>query len=265
MADFRVPGPVCREQQPWSIQDGTLALRVTPFPGTICAALSFFATTGQMNRDRTKREPDLGFLFLQCSNPEMGLSEDDYSRAAVKLGVEVAAIKAVAKVETAGKAFDESGRPRILFERHYFHRLTSGKYSAKHPDISNADAGAYGKFSAQYGKLERAFKLDADAALSAASWGRFQIMGANFRAAGFSSVRQFAFAMSRAESEHLKAFVHFVGSDKAMLEALRKKNWAAFASRYNGPAYKKNKYDEKMKEEYERQQAMQAGSADALP
>jgi hypothetical protein len=163
---------------------------------------------------RSPADSDVGFLFAQCRSPVTGLSDSDYSSAATSLGVEIAAIKAVADVETSGKAFDESGRPRILFERHYFHRLTSGKYSATHPDISNATAGGYGKFSAQYGKLEQAFKLDPDAALSSASWGRFQIMGDNFRAAGFTSVRAFVLAMTSAESEHLKAtrrcWLHYV-------------------------------------------------------
>jgi hypothetical protein len=210
-------------------------------------------------------DSDVGFLFSQCRSPVTGLSDADYSSAATSLGVEIAAIKAVAEVETSGKAFDESGRPRILFERHYFHRLTSGKYSAKHPDISNATAGGYGKFSAQYGKLKQAFKLDPDAALSSASWGRFQIMGDNFRAAGFTSVKAFVIAMTTAESEHLKAFTSFVASNKAMLAALRKKDWAAFAAAYNGPGYKKNNYDTKMEAAYNGYKPKQAPAAARKP
>ena len=68
------------------------------------------------------------------------------------------AIQAVAEVATSGEAFDESGRPRILFERHYFHRRTGGRHAATHPRISNARAGGYGQFSAQYGKLEEAYR-----------------------------------------------------------------------------------------------------------
>ena len=101
-----------------------------------------------------KGEPDLNFLFTQCRNPVVGLTEADFKNAADSLNVEIAAIKAVADVETRGKAFDENGRPRILFERHYFSRLTSGIYSKTHPRISNATAGGYGKFSVQYEKLE---------------------------------------------------------------------------------------------------------------
>ena len=48
------------------------------------------------------------------------LTEADYAAAAGRLGCSVAAIKAVAKVESKGSGFLPSGEPRILFERHVF-------------------------------------------------------------------------------------------------------------------------------------------------
>lgn len=191
-------------------------------------------------------------LFHACLNPLVGLTDDDYAAAAKTLGVDVATIQAVAEVETSGNAFDTLGRPRILFERHYFHRLTGGRYDKRHAGISAKSAGGYGKFSAQYGKLEEAFALDADAALSSASWGRFQIMGSNHHAAGFASVRQFVLAMTRSEAEHLNAFARFVRAHPAMVSALQKKDWASFAKAYNGKEYRKNLYDDKLKSAYER-------------
>ncbi|MFB9080551.1 N-acetylmuramidase domain-containing protein [Flavobacterium procerum] len=35
-----------------------------------------------------------------------------------------------------------------------------------------------------------------------------------------------------------------------MIALLRNKNWASFALKYNGPAYKTNKYDEKLARAY---------------
>jgi len=35
-----------------------------------------------------------------------------------------------------------------------------------------------------------------------------------------------------------------------MAEALRKRNWAAFAKAYNGPGYAKNQYDTKLAASY---------------
>lgn len=252
MANFRIPSAMCSVRPPWSLQDGTLALFQTSVPGTICGASSRYPMLDWLELSKRHVEPEVDFLFLQCRNPGRGLSDADYATAAQTLGVEIAAIQAVAEVETSGQAFDENGRPRILFERHYFHRLTSGRYDRAHPDISNAKGGGYGKFSAQYGKLERAYKLDANAALESASWGRFQIMGKNHRAAGYASVKDFVFAMARSEADHLIAFTNFVAHDKRMLKALRNKQWATFASAYNGGGYKKNQYDTKLEEAYQR-------------
>ena len=54
-----------------------------------------------------------------------------FQLAANALGCEVAAIKAVAEVEAAGVGFHASGEPKILFERHWFSRLTKGRYDTK--------------------------------------------------------------------------------------------------------------------------------------
>ncbi|MEE8298899.1 MAG: N-acetylmuramidase domain-containing protein [Thermodesulfobacteriota bacterium] len=35
-----------------------------------------------------------------------------------------------------------------------------------------------------------------------------------------------------------------------MVKILKKRDWANFARRYNGPGYKKNKYDEKLERAY---------------
>ena len=192
----------------------------------------------------------MSYLFRSCLNPARGISDDAHTAAATSLGVDIATIKAVADVETSGDAFDALGRPRILFERHYFHRLTSGRFDLTHARVSARSAGGYGKFSAQYGKLEEAYALDADAALRSASWGRFQIMGDNFIAAGFSSSQAFVKAMTQSEEAQLRAFVSFVRSRSAMAEALGKKHWAAFAKAYNGPGYAKNRYDTKLAASY---------------
>ncbi|MEO6594993.1 MAG: N-acetylmuramidase family protein [Planctomycetota bacterium] len=249
MAGYRLPGPLCGEPQPWSLLDGTLALWRFPSPGPVCVASSIFRASAPLAVDPGS---DVSFLFNSCLNPATGIGEEAYEAAAKRLGVDVATIKAVADVETSGAAFDALGRPRILFERHYFHRLTSGRFDLTHSRVSAKSAGGYGKFSAQYGKLEEAYALDADAALRSASWGRFQIMGNNFIAAGFSSSPEFVKAMARSEEEHLRAFVSFVRNGSSMAEALRRQNWAAFAKAYNGPGYAKNQYDTKLAAAYAR-------------
>lgn len=171
--------------------------------------------------------------------------------AAAQLGCELAAIKAVAEVESRGEAFMPDGRPPILFERHVFSRRTGGRFDEQYPGISNRDPGGYAGGPAEYDRLLDAITLDARAALESASWGRFQIMGFNFRACGFASVEVMVSAMLDSEAAQLDAFVAFVrfhGLDRH----LRTHDWAAFARGYNGPAFARNRYDEKMAAAYAR-------------
>lgn len=179
------------------------------------------------------------------------LTSEEYVAAAQALGCEMACIMAVVVTELGIRGpFDELGRPTILFERHKFSAFTKGKFDKSNPDISNPVAGGYGRFSQQYPKLESAIKLDKSAALSSASWGAFQIMGENHKAAGFASVDDFVGAMKVSVSNQLLAFVSFVKADARLSRALQNKNWAAFASAYNGQGYKANDYDNKMKNNY---------------
>lgn len=198
---------------------------------------------------------------MKLGEATRGITDADYQAAATSLGVEVEVILAVSQVETMGDAFEERGRPRILFERHFFHRFTDGEYDDEYPVISNAKGGEYGRFSVQYDKLEQAYGLDPEAALKSASWGRFQIMGANHRAAGFATVTQFVIALTQSEAAHLTAFVSFVKSNASMLEALRKKDWAGFAKRYNGPGYAKRGYDKHLEKAYNKLMQTREGRA----
>lgn len=170
--------------------------------------------------------------------------------AAKELGIELAAIRAVDEIESRGEGFTDDGHVKILFERHKFHQFTHGKYDAEHPDISNAEAGGYGRGS-QYARFSRAFELDPEAAMKSASWGRYQIMGFNFKAAGFNTVGEFVDAMKVSEDEHLKAFVKVIKA-WGLAPELKAKDWAAFASQYNGADYRKNKYDTKLAAAYEK-------------
>ena len=180
------------------------------------------------------------------------LTEADFQRAARDLGVDVASIKAVTEVEAPMGGFNPDGTPTILFERHIFHRETGGRFSRSHPKISNPSPGGYGTVSSQHGRLAEAAALDRNAALRSASWGKFQIMGFNHKAAGFPALQAFVNAMYHSEGAQLDAFVNFIKADPAMHAALRDQRWAAFARRYNGPNYAINSYDTKLEAAYKR-------------
>ena len=180
------------------------------------------------------------------------LLEGDYQGAAWYLGCDVAAIKAVASVESGRYgAFLDTGEPVILFERHVFHRETGGLYSELHPKISNRRPGDYGKVSRQHSRLSEAASLNREAALRSASWGLFQIMGFNHRLTGHETLQGFVNAMYRSAADHLRAFIRFIESE-GLDGKLRHHQWAAFAARYNGPGYRKNGYDEKLESAFAR-------------
>lgn len=182
---------------------------------------------------------------LEFSGPATPLDEAAIADAAKKLGCEVAAVRAVVDVESGG-GFLLDGRPKILFERHYFSRLTKGRFDASHPGISNGAWGGYGAGGAhQYDRLAEAIGCDRDAALRSASWGMFQIMGDNYRAAGFDDVASYVKAMVSGEPAQLDAFVSFV-KKSGLADELGRRDWAGFARGYNGPAYRDNRYDEKL-------------------
>ena len=179
------------------------------------------------------------------------LNEHDFRRAAAALNCEIAAIKAVCEVEAPKGGFLADGQPTILFERHKFSQFTKGRYDRTHPDISNPTPGGYGASGQhQHNKLSKASKLDRNAALKSASWGKFQIMGFNHAAAGHPALQGFVNAMYESEAKQLDAFVAFIQS-QGLGVYLQRRDWAGFARRYNGPNYAINKYDLKMAAAYE--------------
>jgi len=181
------------------------------------------------------------------------LTDADYQEAATRIGCAVAAVKAVAEVEAPQGGFFEDGRPRILFEGHIFSRRTGGKYDKSHPTIS------YSKWTrkhylggeAEHDRLSVAASLNRSAALMAASWGKFQLMGFNFALCGFSTLQAFINAMYRSERDQLLAFIEYIRQSR-LDDEMRDRRWADFARRYNGPDYLINKYDSKLARAFEK-------------
>lgn len=197
----------------------------------------------------------------------LAITEEKWVALAQTLQVELATLRAVAEVESGGSGFlaTTPPRPKVLFEGHYFHRLTGGRFGAAHPTISYPTwtRTHYAKTGAgEWARLEQAILLDRASALQSASWGAFQIMGANYAQAGFPDVEAFVAAHASSAEGQLEAFTRFIAR-RWYLVPLRDKAWATFAERYNGPAYARNQYDVKLARAYERWAALAA--APALP
>jgi hypothetical protein len=180
------------------------------------------------------------------------LTENDYKQAAEILGVEVACVKAVTKVESRGSGFLPIGAPVILFERHWMYKLLKAKLG-KEPalsDVVDPKAGGYKGGTAEHTRLEKAVAIDRECALQSASWGLFQIMGFHYKTLGYPTVQAFVNAAYKSEGSQLDMFVRFLKANPAMLSALKAKDWPKFAKLYNGPKYKDNNYDTKLRDAY---------------
>lgn len=198
-------------------------------------------------------------LFADRSDG-IALTGRDIELAARLLEVEPAALRAVKEVESGPYGgFFEPGKPVILFEGHIFwNQLKKRGFDPQKLAAGNGDilyptweTGHYRDGAGEYERLERARAIDREAADASASWGMFQIMGFNYAACGERSVAGFVEMMHRSELHQLLLSARFIRS-AGMLPALRQKNWAEFARRYNGPGYARNRYDSKLAEAYAR-------------
>lgn len=191
-------------------------------------------------------------------NDPRRIGQSDFERASRELGVTVAAVAAVAEVESAGRGFFDDGRPVILYERHVFYRLAepfdseqANIWAVKYPNLCSTRPGGYTGGPGEHQRLRASSQLDRLWALESCSWGMFQIMGFHYQRLGYTSVQDMVNALSRSEGEQLNALVRFIKTDKSLHQALKARKWGTFARIYNGPAYKKNLYDIKLARTYQ--------------
>lgn len=189
----------------------------------------------------------------------MALSFSDIRKAAELIGVEPCAVQAVVDVESGGSGFLPDGRTKILFEGHVFWKelqkrgIDPAPLASKYPNViyPKWDRSQYKGGAAEWERLNTAALVNKEAALCSASYGLFQIMGFNHRAAGFDSVQAFVDAQKESEAMQLQSFCAFMRSEGLVLFLLGQ-DWAGFARRYNGPGYAANQYDVKLRRAYER-------------
>lgn len=174
------------------------------------------------------------------------VTDSQIAAYALRLGCSVKQLRAVAKVESGGSAFDNTGRPKILFERHIFHRLTDGRWDGT--PYSNAAPGGYDVDS--WSKLTQAAAKDPDAAFQSASWGKFQVMGANWHALGYASPIEMAYSTVTDEGGSYEMLARFIAAN-GLADELRALSPVAaacrpFALKYNGPNEARNNYAGKL-------------------
>lgn len=197
------------------------------------------------------------------TNTSKKLTPADIVASAKDMGIEPAALQAVIVVECAGSGFNDDGSPVILFERHVLWReLGKVNYITKRqqlsdlfPDICHPawDKSAY-KVRPSHQKLYVASVLHWDAAHASCSWGIGQVMGNNWKALGYPSLKAFVDEMHESEAKQLDAMCRYIKVNN-LITKLRNHDWAGFAKGYNGAGYKANAYDEKLAAAYARAKA----------
>lgn len=197
------------------------------------------------------------------------------SKLSVQYGIPLAAILAIAEVESAGvagvnisftdyKGYKQTGLfPVIRIEGHKFYEYLS-KYAdqsklkkAVAQGLASPTRGAVKNPASQasrYGMLAQMMKIDVPAAIQSISIGMGQVMGFHWKALGFSSPQQFYdFHVDSPGGVYaqLETMCKYLVSFNVKGDILRK-DWATVAKKYNGPAYKENSYDTKMARAFDR-------------
>jgi hypothetical protein len=182
--------------------------------------------------------PSSGNLLaaLQASSPAP-LTASQIAASAQRLGVEPEVVRALIHFQNgSANGFASDGHPVINFESQIFSRQTGGRFDASNPGVSTRtfQSGNYSRPQPQrWAQLTEAYGLDADAALSATAWGRFRILGMNYKPAGFDSLEAFVKAQASSEEAQLKAFEAFLASRK-LVEPLSALDWKKFARGFFG-------------------------------
>jgi peptidoglycan hydrolase-like protein with peptidoglycan-binding domain len=197
--------------------------------------------------------------YPDFKGPAKPVEDLDLPRIGAAIGVGEDEVHMLVDVEAAGAGFDAQGRPKMLFEPHIFWRELG---AGKERDAAVKQGLAYPKWKRNYPKdsyprLVQAMKIDEAAALRSASWGATQILGDNFKLAGFGSVHEMVDAMCEDEDNHIEAMIEFVKAagiddDLRRLAGLKRPttpaDCAPIARAYNGPGYAENRYHIKMAE-----------------
>lgn len=186
-------------------------------------------------------------ILAAFANPcAPAITDADLAVLASRLGCSLKQIKAVAKVESGGAAFDTHGRPKILFERHLFYRHATAVHDPA--PWNNPLPGGYNEDS--WDKLTHAACQDADAAFGSASWGKFQVLGMHWQGLKYSSPIEMAYSTVTSEAAHYEMFARYLERNN-LVGALQKlsadpNDNIALAAGYNGAGFRKYDYHNKL-------------------
>ncbi|HZY44658.1 MAG TPA: N-acetylmuramidase domain-containing protein [Anaerolineae bacterium] len=169
-----------------------------------------------------------------------------------KINIDSGIAVAVIATESGGQASGAAGRMTIRFENHLFW-FRWGKENADvynqlfqfdatvnwqghqyRPNTNSPWLNVHANQDSEYAALGVARSLNDSLALSSISMGLVQILGSNFAACGYSSIPAMFDSFSTDPRNQLIGFFNFVVNDSVKVTAMQQKDYATFATRYNG-------------------------------
>lgn len=220
---------------------------------------AYLATTGRYKGAIDGDQPGwygpqtkAAIMLAFTDGPDTPLVIADYVKSAERLLTKPSHIMAFATVEASGAGFQD-GVPKVLFEPHRFSGATKHVWDKTHPTISYPTWGMRpypATQGARYAQIIEAVGLGVAAGFASASYGKFQILGENYAACGYNNPWEFAFGQAKGEASQLAAFEGFI-TYNSLLGPLRDMSvtpisCVAIAKGYNGTAYAKNGYHQKL-------------------
>jgi hypothetical protein len=150
-------------------------------------------------------------------------------------------IKTIILVESSNNGFNPDGKIVLRFEEKKFHDATGILVSNKHKNQTD-----------EWEAFVKAYNIDSDQANLSTSFGMGQIMGNEFKKAGYDSVDKMIGEFKISEFYQVKGILNFCKNKKGLWAALKKKDWPTVAYLYNGPGYKMHTppYHERLENTY---------------
>lgn len=197
----------------------------------------------QLLKDRPLH-PDLNIL-LRPDMPKPA-TMNEIGAIAKSIDVPRANLLTVIRQESSNAGFVQTVAgvmPKPRLELHKLHEYTEGVFADERPDLF------FKKFSLKAGNVSPDTHLQrmseamyivqgmygTDLVLEATSWGLGQIMGFNYRLAGYGTPDRFVAAMAESEVNQIKAMTTFI-ENVGIRQALADRDWRTFARNYNGSA-----------------------------
>lgn len=233
-----------------------------------CVLLSVSALMADTTQPTAKEDIDEMVSLVISSMPKEDekvkyktLTDEDFKIVADQLGVEVAAIKAVVRIEAGEKleGFWAPGVPVANYVQSLFNKY-NGKTKGRKLKNAKVPSGLSGYALKEWTSLTNARKINADAADMGTYWGMFQIGGFNYKLCGCQSVEEMVEKVCESEFSQLEMFAVFI-RNSGMLTSLQKKDWTTFARKYNGPSYAKRGYHTRMAKEYAKFKSKESDSS----